>query len=110
VCDRPNGQWGFRLSGLCGYVYGAPVAVPCLRDASPAASTEPLPLTFAAESALMARVRQLPLVGRLLPARQVVSWHAIATDRLRLQVGASLLCASQPAYQCVEAQLLDAAP
>jgi hypothetical protein len=73
-------------------------------DAGPA--SEPLPLVWGARDRLLTMVRRVPLLGGLLPAPQAVTWGAVATYRVGLQVIPGEPCAAA----CYEAVLLDAAP
>jgi hypothetical protein len=56
---------------------------------------------------LLAALRRLPLVGRLVPGPQVVHWGALATYRARLVAAAAAMCDVAP---CYVALLLDATP
>jgi hypothetical protein len=56
---------------------------------------------------LLTFVRWVPLLGGLLPARQVVDWGEVATYRVELRAVTDVPCS---ASTCYEAMLLDAAP
>jgi hypothetical protein len=56
---------------------------------------------------LLAALRRLPLVGRLVPRPRAVRWGALATYPVRLDAAPGGSCG---ATVCVEALLLDAAP
>jgi hypothetical protein len=72
-----------------------------------APAAEGLPLdSDAAPPPLVGALRQLPLLGRLMPAPQVLRWGAVATYRVRLQALTESSCGTGA---CFEAVLLDAA-
>jgi hypothetical protein len=56
---------------------------------------------------LLATLRRLPLVGRLVPGPRAARWGALATYRVRLQAAPAPVCDDTP---CYEVFLLDAAP
>jgi hypothetical protein len=66
-----------------------------------------LQVTGHAPDPLVAALRRLPLVGRLVPGPLVVRWGALATYQVRLQVAPAAVCDASP---CYGALLLDAAP
>ena len=66
-----------------------------------------LPLTWRQQGALLASLRGVPLLGKLVPAPQVLGWEARATYRVRLRAAPATNCGY---LRCYEAVLLDAAP
>jgi hypothetical protein len=91
---------------------------PCLLlvpDTCPASSAdctdpvrdEALTVLLAPPTALLAQLRQVPLLGSLLPAPQHVHWGQRATYRVQIALVPNSLCGSTP---CEQALLLDATP
>lgn len=78
---------------------------PVLVDPDGAALDPPLPLATGPGDPLLDRLRELPLVGQLLPAQRLV-WEQPEAYRVRLVMRASRTCSAAP---CYEALLLDAA-
>jgi hypothetical protein len=65
-----------------------------------------LRLSWSTQNPLLAAVRRLPLVGRLLPAPAAPARTTLATYRVRLRVAPSAVCSGTP---CYEALVLDTA-
>jgi hypothetical protein len=73
-----------------------------------APAPESLPLEWDGSSPpLVAALRQLPLLGQLMPAPQVLRWGAVATYRVQIRALPITSCGNRP---CYEAVVLDAAP
>jgi hypothetical protein len=66
-----------------------------------------LPLMSARPNPLLARLRQVPLLGSLLPAQQELHWGQVATYRVQVKMVPNSLCGTRP---CLEALLVDATP
>jgi hypothetical protein len=79
---------------------------PVLVDAGLGQPSAALPLRRAHASPLLALLRRLPQVDRLVPAPQAVHWGEVATFRVRIRAVPAGFCAAPPCYQA----LLDAAP
>jgi len=80
---------------------------PVLVDATPGLPTAALSLVRGHATPLLALLRRLPQVGRLVPAPHAVRWGDVATFRVRLRASANSSCGTGV---CYEAVLLDAAP
>jgi hypothetical protein len=78
-----------------------------LRDADTPFSSSGLPLVWDGGDPLLTSLRQLPLLGQLVPPPQVIRWGARATYRVRLRVVPATSCMVLP---CIEADLVDATP
>jgi hypothetical protein len=68
---------------------------------------DPLALSWAPPNPLLATLRQLPLVGDLLPPPQGTDWDVPAVYRVRIRVVAAGQCGAAACYQAL---LVDAAP
>jgi hypothetical protein len=66
-----------------------------------------LPLAWGRQDRVLAFLRRVPRVGRLVPAPQSVRWGVVATYRVQLRELPADSCSFAP---CNEALLLDAAP
>jgi hypothetical protein len=112
---RDPGAWVGRIVEVRGRAVGAhclwPAAAPdACPDPQPSSLVDPsgaLPLTAGAAAPLLAAVRRVPLLWRVLPAPQVVDWAAPATYRVQLLAAPAADCGHPP---CFRALLLDAAP
>jgi hypothetical protein len=80
---------------------------PVLVDPDGTDLADPLPLVIGSGSPLLAALRRLPLVSRLMPAPPQMQWDALTTYQVRLQPIAGEPCGAAICYQAV---LLDAAP
>jgi hypothetical protein len=78
---------------------------PWLVDSAGGPAAGSLPLQLGPAPQPLALVRRIPLLDRLLPGPQALSWDAVAVYRVRL-VG----CTSPAVPTCYAAVLLDAAP
>jgi hypothetical protein len=68
-----------------------------------------LPLAWGRQDRVLAFLRRMPQVGRLVPAPQRVRWGVVAIYRVQLRELAADSCPFAP-WPCYEALLLDAAP
>jgi hypothetical protein len=66
-----------------------------------------LPVSMGKPNPLLAALRRLPLLGRLMPPLHTVRWGAVGTYQVYLRAAPSGACAAPPCYQAL---LLDAAP
>jgi hypothetical protein len=78
-----------------------------LLDARPGTGWPGMPLLRENGHTLLASLRRIPLLGRLVPPAQEVRWGVPATYRVQLRRAAAKSCTSQ---LCIEAILLDPAP
>jgi hypothetical protein len=79
-----------------------------LEDANRPAMVAPLLLVAAPANPLVVRLRRVPVLGRLVPAPQVLPWGIPATFRIQLRTPRSTTC--DLTAPCYEALLLDATP
>jgi hypothetical protein len=66
-----------------------------------------MPLLWESGGTLLASLRRIPLLGRVVPPAQAVRWGVQATYRIQLRRATADSCPSQ---LCVQAILLDATP
>jgi hypothetical protein len=118
--DRDPAAWRGQALWVRGLIAGCPgllapyVRAECrgregyyLTDAAVPA-TEPLPLERGSPAPLLAALRRLPPLGRLLPAPQALRWGADAAYRVWLRPAPADRCYHSP--PCYAVVLLDAAP
>jgi hypothetical protein len=67
----------------------------------------PLALAWATQGPLLSTLRQLPLLGDLLPAPHGTHWDLPAVYRVQIQAVAAGRCGAAPCYQAL---LLDVSP
>jgi hypothetical protein len=92
---------GRAMSAHC--LWPAPEATSC-PDPEPSSIVDPsgaLPLAVDAAQPLLAGMRRLPLLGRMLPSPQPVQWGAVGTYRVRLEPAPAASCAASPCYAAV---------
>lgn len=80
---------------------------PSLATVSPLQPGRSLPLDLGAADTLLARLRQVPLLGRVLPRPQALNWDRAAVYRIEVQAAP---CPDRHESVCYRGLVVDANP